>query len=399
MKVAYLASQYPAVSHTFILREVTAVRDLGVEIVTFSIRRGEADPALGPEGLIEFENTRALVPVRMLSYLGAIGWALGTRFRRFWRCFFREVPWGQAKGIKAKLLWMAYFLEAVQLARWLKQSGAERLHVHFPNNGSSTGMIAALLVDIPFSMTAHGSELLEPQRFQLGLKTEQCDFVACISDFGRKLIQNEISDEHDSKLAIVRCGPAIFHPLPMPDADRPEIICVARLSEEKGHFVLLEALQQLAAEGVNFACTLVGGGPLEDEIRADVEKRGLQNHVTLDGAQPPDAVRGYYERASVVCLASFHEGIPVVLMEAMATQRPVVATAVGGIPELIRDGENGWLVPSKDPSALAEALKQALTNSDEAQKRAAAGYQSVDTEYRVERSAERMVRLFRGEAV
>ena len=399
MKVAYLASQYPAVSHTFILREVTAVRALGVEIETFSIRRGEADPALGEDGLVEFENTRALVPVRLFSYLGAIFWALGTRFRRFWRCFFREVPWGKARGLKAKLLWMAYFLEAVQLARWLSQSGAERLHVHFPNNGSSTGMIAALLVDIPFSMTAHGSELLEPERFQLGLKTEQCDFVACISDFGRKLIQNEVSEEHNAKLAIVRCGPALFHPLPMRETDCPEIVCVARLSEEKGHFVLLDALQQLVAEGVNFRCTLVGGGPLEDQIRSEVAERGLSQHVTLDGAQPPDAVRGYYERASVVCLASFHEGIPVVLMEAMATRRPVVATAVGGIPELIRDGENGWLVPSKDPSALAGALKEALTDREAAEARAAAGYEAVDAEYRVERSAERMVRLFRGEAL
>ena len=309
------------------------------------------------------------------------------------------MPWGKARGLKAKLLWLAYFLEAVQLARWLDQSKAERLHVHFPNNGSSTGMIAALLVGIPFSMTAHGSELLEPERFQLGLKTEHCDFVACISDFGRKLIQREVSEEHFGKLQIVRCGPALFQPLPMPQTDCPEIVCVARLSEEKGHFVLLEALEQLLAAGVRFRCTLVGGGPLEQEIRAAVTARGLQEQVELAGAQPPSAVRAYYERASLVVLASFHEGIPVVLMEAMATERPVVATAVGGIPELIRDGENGWLVPSKDPQALAAALEEALTQPELAAQRAAAGYQAVDAEYRVERSAERMVKLFRGESL
>lgn len=395
MKVAYLASQYPAVSHTFILREIEAVRALGIEVETFSIRRGERDPALGEDGLREFDATRALVPVRIGSYCMALLWALATRPRRFFRALFRGVPWKLARGAKAKLLWCAYFLEAVQLARWLKQSEAQRLHVHFPNNGSSTGMIAAQLVDIPFSMTAHGSELLEPVRHQLGTKTEACDFVACISDFGRNLIKQEVSAEHYDKLKIVRCGPALFQPVPMPSQQPPEIVCVARLSEEKGLFVLLEALQQLAEQDVAFRCTLVGGGPLEDEIRRARDQRGLQDRVEMVGAQPPTAVRAFYERASVVVLASFHEGIPVVLMEAMATERPVIATRVGGIPELIEDGKNGWLVPSKDPSALAEALREALTQPAVAAQRAAAGYATVDAEYRVERSAERMVQLFR----
>jgi glycosyltransferase involved in cell wall biosynthesis len=398
MKVAYLASQYPAVSHTFILREVEAVRALGVEVETFSIRRGPEDRALGENGLAEYARTRALVPVRFFSYLAAIVWALCTRFRLFWKCLLRKVPWKEARGWKAKLLWVAYFLEAVQLARWLCQSGAERLHVHFPNNGSSTGMIAALLAEIPLSMTAHGSELLEPDRYQLGRKVEQCDFVACISDFGRKLIEAQVTPEHYKKLHIVRCGPAQFSPKPAVETDCPEIVSVARLSEEKGHFVLLDALSQLREEGVSFHCTLVGGGPLEAEIRDSIQTQGLQDHVDLAGARPPSEVNAFYERASVVVLASFHEGIPVVLMEAMATERPVVATQVGGIPELIEDGKNGWLVPSKDASALAQALREAVTDPVVASERAKAGFYTVDTEYRVEGSAKRMVRLFRGES-
>lgn len=397
MKVAYLASQYPAVSHTFILREIQAVRALGVEVETFSVRVGPPDPALGPDGLQECTRTRHLVPVRLFSYFAAMLWALFTRPRRLLRTWFRGIPWRQAKGMKAKLLYVAYFLEAVQLARWLVQCQAERLHVHFPNNGSSTGMLAAQLTDLPFSMTAHGSELLEPERFQLGLKVACCDFIACISDFGRTLLKNVSDPAHHDKLHIVRCGPAVFEPLPMPDVEVPEIVCVARLSEEKGHIVLLDALQSLHARDVSFRCTLVGGGPLEDEIRAGIAARGLDAVVEMAGAQPPHAVRGFYERASVMVLASFHEGIPVVLMEAMATQRPVVATHVGGIPELIEDGANGWLVPSKDPDALAQALEQALTDPDEVARRAAAGYERVDEEYRVEVSAQRMVRLFRGE--
>jgi glycosyltransferase involved in cell wall biosynthesis len=397
MRVAYLASQYPAVSHTFILREIEAVRALGVEVETFSVRRGPEDRALGEDGLAEYARTRVLVPVRVFSYLAAILWALCTRFRLFWKCLIQSVPWREARGLKAKLLWGAYFLEAVQLARWLRQSSAERLHVHFPNSGSSTGMIAALLAEIPFSMTAHGSELLEPERFQLGRKVEQCDFIACISEFGRKLIEAQVGPEHYEKLHIVRCGPAQFDPQPMVETDCPEVVCVARLSEEKGYFVLLEALRRLRDEGVNFHCTLVGGGPLESEIQAALLVDNLQDHVELAGARPPSEVNAFYARASVVVLASFHEGIPVVLMEAMATQRPVVATQVGGIPELIQDGKNGWLVPSKDADALATALREAVSDPSRARERALAGFRTVDTEYRIEGSAKRMVRLFHGE--
>jgi glycosyltransferase involved in cell wall biosynthesis len=291
--------------------------------------------------------------------------------------------------------WACYFVEAVVLARWLVAEGFHRLHCHFGNNGASTGMLAAQLAGIPFSMTCHGSELREIQRHHLVHKVQCASFVACVSEYGKAQLMSVCRRKDWGKLHIVRCGVSqLTAPSALWPADLPQILCVARLAPEKGHFVLLDALARLRDEGVNFRCTLIGDGPLRSEVESRLQELRLDSMITLAGSLDPEGVSNAYRTADVVVLASFSEGVPVVLMEAMAHGRPVVATRVGGVPELVQDGTNGLLVAPGNAGALANALKRILDNWEWAAELGANGTRHVRDEFGVETSVHRLVTLF-----
>lgn len=389
MKVAYLTSRYPAVSHTFILREVQALRSAGLEIGTFSVRRATAADCLDDEARAEAKQTRALVPPPWAALLSACLWALTTRSRQT----FAALRFALAAR-QERRKWIAYFGEAVLLARWLVDGGYDHLHVHFGNSGSSTGILAAMMAEVPYSVTCHRTELLEPIRYRLPEKLRYARFFVCISKYGRAQLMH-VTEPHDwPKIHLVRCGlidPAAGR---MEPGDPQHLLCVARLAEEKAHFVLLEALRMLREDGVPFRCTLVGDGPLRSAIETRIGALDLAESVTLAGAQPPEAVETLYREAGVVVLASFSEGVPVVLMEALSHHRPVVATQVGGIPELVVHGVRGLLVPPGSPRELADALACVIRDPESARKLGEAGAAFVIREFNLEVSARRLLALF-----
>ena len=394
MKIAYLVSRYPAVSHTFVMREVQALRENSVEVITFSVRRATQDDILGPEARREADTTRWLVPPSPASFCSAVIWAFTLRLRR--TCGILALALRRpAIGFRERIKWLMYFGEALQLAHWLTRERCGRLHCHFGNSGASTGLLAAHLARIPYSFTCHGSELDESHRFCLAEKVARADRVVCVSKYGRARLMLDCPPEHWRKLVVLRCGVTPPEPRAIEPGDGPAgILCVGRLSHEKGHLVLLDALSAIVKQGLDIRCTLVGDGPMRGRIEVRIRELDLQNRVTLTGSLQPAEVAGLYPAASVVVLPSLSEGVPVVLMEAMSHGRPVVATRVGGIPELVENGESGLVVSPGDACELAKALHRLLTDAELAQRLGERGRQTVRTEFNIENSVKQIKALF-----
>lgn len=398
MRIAYLASLYPAQSHTFIQREIAGLRKLGFHIDTYSIRRASGVDVQGVEGQADLAATRWLLPPPPVALLAALGWAATTRPLLAPRVLI-EAAGRAGLGLRGRLLWCAYFVEALVLAHWMARDKVEHLHCHFGNAGSNTAYLASKLSGVPLSITFHGIDLDEPEKYRHAEKLAHARFAVCISKFGRSRLMFATPPALWSKVHIVHCG------LDAPDEaaitrapGEGHVLCVARLSVEKGHPILLDALVLLRTRGIPFQCTLVGDGPLRDELKARVKAMGLDDAVKFAGAQPPAKVAEFNQQSDVLVLASFGEGIPVVLMEAMAHARPVVATYVGGIPELVHDGVNGRLVPAGSATDLADAIAEILMDPERAREMGEAGRAEVLEHFRLDGAAERMAALFkRGE--
>lgn len=400
MRVAYVTSRYPDVSHTFIFREVQALRTRGVDVRTFSIRRATRNNVIGSEAQSEAARTRWLVPAPPLTFAFAALWATFTRPMATIRTVVTAL--GQRKmGIGRRVRWLAYVAEAILLAFWLHRDRIDHVHAHFGNNGASTAMLAAQLAHIPFSFTCHGSELNDIRGHRLVDKVRRASFVACVSEYGRDRLASHCTPSEVGKLAVIRCGPPplCFDPN-RATHDGFTILCVARLSSEKAHRDLFEALAVLESDGLDFACRLVGDGPQRGELETLVDRMGLAHRVSMLGALRPDEVFGEYRAADVVVLASHSEGVPVVLMEAMAIGRPVVATNVGGVRELVIDGQTGLLVPPRDANRLARALRRIADDRDQTEKLVHSAHRFVHEKFSEAASADRLMDLFRqGKAV
>lgn len=393
MKIGYVASHYPAPSHTFIQREILELEKLGAEVVRFSVRRSRPEHQLDDVAREEARKTRSLLPPSW-ELVPALVWLLFTRPGLALGTFGLAMRCGP--GVRARIKWTAYFVEAALLAYWLDKDQVRHLHCHFGNAGSNTAWLASKLAGVRFSITFHGIDLDEPETFHHREKLADAVFAVCISGFGKSRLMQGIDPTDTHKIAVVRCG----FPLP-DDADLPaapgtgSIICVARLSAEKGHLVLLQALATLAAGGTAFHCTLVGAGPLQGEIEAELTRLGLGQHVTMAGAVANDQVVRMIAASDLSVLASYGEGIPIALLESLAWNRPFVATRVGGIPELAPPGASGLLVEPGDASGLAESIGRLINDASLADQLAHTGRRLVAELHDPEGAARAMLELFR----
>lgn len=399
MIVAYLVNQYPKVSHTFIRREIKAVEARGVRVRRFSIRpcydrlpdaADEAEKAQttalldrGPRGLLAPTLRLALTKPRRFARACGAAWRMGRRSDR---------------GV---LRHGVYLMEACRLLRELQRCGAEHLHVHFGTNGAAVALLCRTLGGPPFSMTVHGPEEFDkPESLSLGEKAAHASFVAAISEHGRSQLFRWCEFEHWPKLRVIRCGlDASFLQAPeSPVPERPRLVCVGRLCEAKGQLRLIEAAHRLAQEGVPFELVLVGDGPMRSAVEAAIDRRGLRDRVSITGYVSGDRVREEILRSRALVLPSFAEGLPVVMMEALALGRPVISTFIAGIPELITPGETGWLVPAGSVDELTRAMRDALAADPSAlEAKGRNGRRRVAELHDIDTQAERLIRLFRGE--
>jgi colanic acid/amylovoran biosynthesis glycosyltransferase len=311
------------------------------------------------------------------------------------RAFDHRVP-----GARAVLWAMFYFTEALILARELERRSVERLHNHFANAGAIVGYLASAFLRIPFSLTLHGmSEFEYPGGFLLREKIEAADFVACVSHFGRAQAFKATRSADWSKMAIVRCGVELdlLVPTPKPASDAPvRIVCVGRLSPEKGQLGLLEAFAAVIASGTRAELRLVGDGPDRAEVEAQILQRNLGGHCSVAGWKAEAEVLEEIARADMLVMASFMEGLPVVLMEALGLGIPVIAPCVAGIPELVRDGETGLLFSPGHWAELSECLRMLCSDRELRARLGARGRVYVEQEFDVRRAIEPLVQHFSG---
>lgn len=405
MKIAYLCSHYPAVSHTFVLREIEAMRDLGVEIATFSIRRADSVQLLSRADRAAFETTYAIFPPRwtalFAAHLRLAAGAPGVYLSTLALALRLGPP-----GLRGRLWQLFYFVESVALWMECRRRGINHIHVHMANVASDVALLTAHVGSSiepkqpwSWSFTMHGpNEFFDVSHYRLAEKLRRAQFVVCISDFARSQLMALSDPDMWDRLHVIHVGIPIDQftrsGSGSPPQDRARILFVGRHVPQKGHAVLLEAMMLLAKRGHKVNLTLAGEGPLRPTLERFAERLGLTSQVSFPGAVGQEQIHDMYSDASVFCLPSFAEGVPTVLMEAMAMEMPVVSTRITGVPELIDDGRTGLLVAPGRPDLLANALERLLTDPLLCSELGSKARDKVVCDFNADRSAEQLYTLF-----
>lgn len=366
MKIAYLVNCYPKASHSFIRREIRALEELGIEVVRLSVRPPARD-LVDPRDKDEAARTRVLLrrPVRPKDVLGLLGGMLAQACRaprRFLRAFLGALRLGR-RSDRGMLVNLVYLVEACELLRLARREGVRHVHAHFGTNPPAVCWLAHELGALPYSFTVHGPEEFDrPTALKLEQKIAGARFVATVSEFSRSQLYRWSPRSDWDKIHVVHCGvDELFLSAPAtPITARPRLVCVGRLCEQKGQLLLVEAAARLVAEGEALELVLAGDGELRAPLEAAIARHGLAKVVRITGWVSNEEVRAEILAARALVLASFAEGLPVVLMEALALGRPVISTYVAGIPELVVPEHSGWLVPAGDVDALVAAMRAAL---------------------------------------
>jgi colanic acid/amylovoran biosynthesis glycosyltransferase len=395
MRIAYLINQYPKVSHSFIRREILALERQGFEIMRISVRGWDID-LVDPADLAERDKTRFVLQSGWRSLAAAT----------FITCMVRPVQFARALALAVRMGWRAerplpvhliYLIEACLILRWLNKSDVWHLHAHFGTNPAEVAMLVHVLGGPPFSFTVHGPDEFDRPLF-IGLpeKIRRASFVVAVSSFSRSQLFRLVERGQWRKIHVIRCGlESDFFAGPPSYSDARHLVCVGRLDEQKGQLLLIEAARRLADAQIDFTLVLAGDGKLRPEIEALIAQFQLKSKVHLTGWISNDEVRKHILDARALVLPSFAEGLPVVIMEAMALRRSVVGTYVAGIPELVQDGKNGWLVPAGDVDALVRTLIKCLdTPFDQRKTMADTAFERVALLHNLDSEAAKLAALF-----
>lgn len=395
MKIAYLTGEYPRATDTFIQREVAALRAEGLDVLTCSIRRTGDEHLVGEEQRQEAARTFHVLPaVANPLTMARAELAMLPRLGHYFRAL--ALAWRTApKGIKGRAYNLIYFTEAVVLAHHLRKNGVQHLHNHIAKSSCTVAMLASELSGIPYSFTLHGPDIFfAPDHWRLDEKIARARFVACISEFCRSQAMFFSAQDQWGKLKIIHCGvePERYAP---GERDGTRLMFVGRLAAVKGVPVLLEALAEARLTRPDLTLTLVGDGPDRAALEAQSRALDLAGAVTFAGYRSQSDVADLLARHDALILPSFAEGVPVVQMEAMAARMPVIATAVGGVSELVEDGINGYLVAPGDGAALRAAILRVMKDSALRQRMGGAGRAKVEAHFTATTEAARLARLIR----
>ena len=396
-RLGYVTSRFPVLTETFILFELLALERTGIEVHFYPLLR-QRESVSHPE---------ALAVQRRAHYLPFVSWSiLGTQLyflRRRPRAYlgaWRDVllgAWGSRKFFIGAI---GIIPKVAQAARELELAGVRHVHCQFATHAAVAGFVIRRLTGIPFSFTAHGSDLLVDRRL-LAEKVAEAAFVVTISNFNERVIIDECGEEARRKTLVIHTGvdTAYFHP---PAESRPRkpvmILCIGRMDDGKGHRFLVDACRLLDADGVDFRAQLLGSGPNRQALERQVAEAGLGGRVFLDGARPRAEIAELMRSGDILVAPSVptpagdQEGIPVTLMEAMSTGLPVVASDLAGIPELVENGRTGLLVPPGDPVALAGAIARLCENADLRETLGRAGRERVRRDFDIDANTARLAR-------
>lgn len=395
--MAYLVNEYPKVSHSFIRREILALEALGVEVARFAVRGWDAK-LVDADDQAERNRTTYLLQGGLAPLALAAGRALVGRPRAFAHAL--ATAWRLARRAERPLPYhLIYLAQACALHAALRRAGVRHVHAHFGTNSAEVALLCASLGGVTYSFTVHGPEEFDkPEALHLARKVQQSAFVAAISQFGRSQIWRWMAPGDWPKVRVVHCalGPESFIPAEQISASPShKLVCVGRLCPQKAQVLLVDAVAALRARGVPVELVLAGDGEMRADVEARIAALGVGAWVQITGWVDAARVRQELQSARALVLPSFAEGLPVVLMEAMALGRPVVTSAVAGIPELVQDGVHGWLVPSGDVGALTDAMAACLAASpDTLTRMGVAGQAQVARRHAVATSATRLVAAF-----
>jgi colanic acid/amylovoran biosynthesis glycosyltransferase len=362
MRVGYLINQYPAVSHTFIRREILALERAGHEVFRIALR-GWTDEQRGAEDRLELGRTHYVLRRGAIPLIGAFLRMMITRPLQLGAALALILRIGR-RADRPLIVHLIYLFEACLVAHWSQSAKIDHLHAHFGTNAAEVSMLVRVLGGPTWSFTVHGPEEFDKANF-IGLpeKIRRAAFVVAVSSFGRSQLFRYIEHALWKKIKVIHCGldRDFYANIPdQPTGTERRLICVGRLCEQKGQLLLIEAARQLVERGIEFELVLAGDGEMRSELERLISQYGLQRIVHITGWLSNEQVRDKILAARALVLPSFAEGLPVVLMEAMALRRPVISTFVAGIPELVESNKYGWLVPAGDVEALVAAMQECL---------------------------------------
>lgn len=398
MRIAYFINQYPKVSHSFIRREILALENCGLTVQRIALRGWESD-LVDAEDVREREQTQFVLKVGIFNILLSVINTMASSPRQFISALMLalKMGWRAERPLPYHLIYLA---EACQIVPWMKSFGARHVHAHFGSNSTEVVMLANVLGGPAYSFTVHGPEEFDKPIF-LGLpeKIRRSVFVVAISSYGRSQIFRWIDRDSWLKVKVVHCGleKSFYDIAPAPVTANSRLVCVGRLCEQKGQLLLLEAAHGLSEKGIQFELVLVGDGEMRPEVERMIAAYDLAKKVRITGWLSGQQVRDEILNSCGLVLPSFAEGLPVVIMEAMALRRPVISTYVAGIPELVIPGENGWLVPAGSVTELMGAMEDMLLkSSSQLATMGDAAYTRVTERHDMSIEAKKLAELFQG---
>ncbi len=361
MRLGYFVNQYPKVSHSFIRREILALERRGIPVRRYALRGWDAT-LVDPEDELERGRTAFLLHGGIPPLIAAFLRQALSRPRQTWSAL--RLALRLSRGSNRPLaLHLVTLCEAALLTQWAERDGVRHIHAHFGTNSAEVVLLAKALGGPTYSLTIHGSEEWDqPRQLKLREKIHGATFVAGISSHCRAQLMRWADVADHGKLHVVHCGlDAAFHDGDWPPApDVPRLVSIGRLCAEKAPWLLVQAVGRLKREGLDVQLVLAGDGELRSRVEAEIEREQVGDRVTVTGWVDGARVRQELLAARASVMSSLVEGLPVVLMESLALRRPVIAPWITGIPELVRDGREGWLFPPGSVPALAEAIRQCL---------------------------------------
>jgi colanic acid/amylovoran biosynthesis glycosyltransferase len=430
LKVAYIMSRFPKLTETFILTEMLALEQAGVQVEIYPLLRerdtrvhqegapawkkivelftpAQGTPLMHPEAasLVQRAHFQPFISWRILrSHLRFLRRKPGTYLKTLWTLV--RANWGSVNFLIGAL---AIFPKTVHFAQLMTDDGISHIHAHFANHPAAAAFFIHRLTGLPYSFTAHGADLQVDQHM-LREKVAEAAFAVAISEYNRQFILDRLSENFRDKVLVIHCGvdTELFVPPPNRNgnerADDPfRILCIGTMYEVKGQTYLIDACRLLQERGSDFECQFIGEGPDLPALTQQAIRSRLQDRVHFLGRRTRQEIVDSLQKADVVVVPSVptregrREGIPVVLMEAMASGVPVIASEISGIPELVDQGKNGLLVPPRDAQALADSLDAVYKDSKERRCLGEAGRRKVVDEFNLTKNAATLARLFQGE--
>ncbi|MEY3219319.1 MAG: hypothetical protein RIT27_676 [Pseudomonadota bacterium] len=390
-KIAYLMTDFPSVSHTFISREIKEMQALGVHISCFAIHTPPAHEVAKEDD--DFKgNVFYFFPLNKWAFVKSHLMTLIRNPFQYLYWFWYIVSRPNTK-LRDRLRCAVHFLEAIYLTVEMKKQQIKHIHAHFLQGNATVAMLISKFLNITYSVTVHNSTLPMDKILQKE-KIQHAKFLIAISNYNKQKLL-ETAPTCGEKIFVVHCGldPEQF----LPNPEIPNIftfLAIGRLTWEKSYPDLIEACRILKNKNLIFQCIIVGDGDERQNIEQLIAKYGLEKEIKLAGLVLQEEIQKYYNKAHLFVLSSITEGIPVVLMEAMSKGLPVIATRITGIPELIDDKENGFLVPVNQPVEFANTIEFFMNNEMLRKEMGLKGRQKINQSFHIVKNIQLLKQIF-----